>query len=115
MATLPKPKPTPEGMPSWRWRRFFTIGSLIFVAWQLASLRYAPDTRVNDTLAWGYIVLFATIVLTYSGLATAQDVTAILTTKSGLPYSPQSSPAEPTPNSPAQPVATDVIEGEAPR
>lgn len=115
MALLPKAKKPPEGLPSWRWRRFVTIGSLLFICWQLASLRYAPDTRVNDTLAWGYIVLFATIVLTYSGLATVQDVTAMLATKSGLPYSPQSSPAEPTPNTPAAPPATDTIEGEAPR
>lgn len=97
MAPLPKPRKPPEGMPSWRWRRFFTLGSLVFICWQLVSMRYAPDTRVNDTLAWGYIILFATIVMTYSGLATVQDVTAMLATKSGLPYSPQSSPSEPTP------------------
>lgn len=106
MVSLPKSKKK-TGEPTWGWRRGIVIVAVLFCFWQLNGLRIAADTRVNDTLAFGYLTLTAVLVLTYAGLATAQDIAAIWATRSALPYSPESSPAEPTP-------ATDAAAAEAP-
>jgi hypothetical protein len=96
------------GEPSWGWRRGLVIVAVLFCFWQLIGLRSAADTRVNETLAAGYLTLTAVLVLTYSGLATAQDIAAIFATRSALPYSPRSSPAEPTPGTEANPPRTEA-------
>ncbi len=92
MVSLPVKK-RKTGKPTWGWRRGIVIVTILFCFWQLNGLRSAGDTRVNDTLAFGYLSLVAVLVLTYAGLATAQDIAAIWATRSGLPYSPESSPA----------------------
>ena len=92
MTVILKPK-RQSGKPTWWWRRGIVIVTVLFCFWQLNGLRIATDTRVNDTLAFGYLTLVAVLVLTYAGLATAQDIAAIWATRSGLPYSPESSPA----------------------
>lgn len=46
----------------------------------------APDTRVNETIAWGMVLNVIASVLFYTGFATAQDITAIYATRTGLPY-----------------------------
>ncbi len=92
---LPSKKKRKTGKPEWGWRRLIVIVAVFFCFWQLNGLRSATDTRVNDTLAFGYLTLVAVLVLTYAGLATAQDIAAIWATRSALPYSPDSSPAEP--------------------
>lgn len=84
-----------SGKPEWGWRRAVALVSIGFAFWQLNGLRYAADTRVNDTLAFGWLTFTAMIVLIYTGLATAQDIAAIWATRSALPYSPDSSPAAP--------------------
>lgn len=96
-----------SGKPEWLWRRLIVFVAIGFAFWQLNGLRAAADTRVNDTLAFGYLTLVAVLVLTYAGLATAQDIAAIWATRSALPYSPDTAgpdyetvepgPREPTP------------------
>lgn len=84
------------GEPQWFFRRLVAIGVIGFAAWRLMMLESAPDTRVNETIAWGWILLLATVVLGYLGFASAQDIAAIFATRSGTPYA---SPAEPTDSS----------------
>ncbi|MBB3772010.1 hypothetical protein FHS55_002619 [Angulomicrobium tetraedrale] len=65
---------------------------------------------MNDTMAFGYMVLIAVLILGYSGFATAQDVAAIWATRSGLPYAPTAYPptAVGVPGmSPPQPARSD--------
>lgn len=94
-------KKTKSGEPGWAWRRIFVFPMVGFACWRLVMLETAADTRVNDTLAFGWTVLVAVLVLGYVGFATAQDIAAIMATRSGLPYSPESSPAEATPGTDA--------------
>lgn len=86
-----------SGEPGWAWRKAIIFPVVAFCLWRMIALEGAVDTRVNDTLAFGYVMLVSLLVLGYAGFATAQDIAAIMATRSGLPYSPQSSPAEPTP------------------
>lgn len=91
----PRPrKKRQAGKPEWLWRRLIIIPVLVFICWQLIGLKSAPDTRVNDTLAFGYLIALVATVLLYAGLATVQDIAAILATRSALPYAPESSPAD---------------------
>lgn len=87
-----------EGEPSWRYRRIMIYAVLIWAAYQLHLLINAPDSRVNETIAWGWQVIIMVVVLGYTGLATAQDIAAILTTRTGRPYAEP--PVEPTPPPP---------------
>jgi hypothetical protein len=86
-----------SGEPGWSWRKALIFPVVIFACWRLMELESAADTRVNDSLAFGWQILLAVLVLGYTGFATIQDIAAIWATRSGLPYSPTSSPAEPTP------------------
>lgn len=90
-------KPKKNGEPGWAWRRLIVFPAVGFIFWQLTTLPSAADTRVNDTLAFGYMVLAAVLILGYAGLATAQDIAAIFATRSGLPYAPEQQPAQPPP------------------
>lgn len=83
------------GEPRWLWRRLMIFALILFCCWQLDLLRNAPDTRVNETIAWGYVVLIVLLAGFYTGFATGQDIAAIWATRSGLPYAPPSSPASP--------------------
>lgn len=78
----------PSGEPSWLWRRLFALAVLAFACWRLVALESAPDTRVAETIAWGWILLLASVALGYLGFATVQDVAAIFATRSGTPYAP---------------------------
>lgn len=88
-----------EGEPLWLFRRLVAIGVMAFAAWRLVAMESAPDTRVNETIAWGWVLILATVALGYLGYATAQDIAAILATRSGTPYAPPAAlpPEEPRP------------------
>lgn len=86
MAKLPKPINQVTGEPSWRWRRITVFFGIGFSALLLARLIDAEDTAVNETIASGAFWLFGVLVLVYTGFATVQDVTAMITTRSGRPY-----------------------------
>lgn len=101
-----------SGEPGWSWRKAVVFPLVVYACIMLSVMLNSPDTRVNETIAWIWGVIIISSVFSYTGFATAQDIAAILATRSGLPYSPQSSPADPTPGTP---VPTDTIEGEAPR
>lgn len=97
-----KPKEAkPSGEPGWTWRRSVLIGIIGISFYLLWVIVHGPESRTNETIAVGLIWTICVSGLIYAGFATVQDVAAIVVTKSGLPYSPQSSPAEPTPNTPA--------------
>lgn len=89
------------GEPGWTWRRSVLIGVIAVSFWLLWVIIQGPDNRTNETLGIGLIWSIFGAALIYAGFATVQDLTAIIVTKSALPYSPQSSPAEPTPGTPA--------------
>ena len=91
----------PSGEPGWAWRRAALLGIIVLSFVLLWVIIGKPDNRVNESVAWGLITLIFGAGMIYAGFATVQDVVAIIVTKSGLPYSPKSSPAEPTPNTPA--------------
>lgn len=75
-----------SGEPGWQWRRGVIFPLIVFACWRLTALENAPDTVVNQTIAWGWIVLIISLAFFFTGFATAQDITAILATKTGLPY-----------------------------
>lgn len=86
-----------SGEPGWRRRWIFAGIVLGFTAWRLTALEHAADTQVNQTIAWGYILLGITVILGMMGFATAQDIAAIVATRSGLPYANPAVPsAQPT-------------------
>jgi hypothetical protein len=85
------------GEPGWTWRRAMLFGVVIFCLWRMMMLENAADTRLNDSLVFWHAMMAITAFLGYTGLGTVQDVAAIVMTRSGLPYSAQSSPALPTP------------------
>ncbi|MBP2147915.1 hypothetical protein [Xanthobacter flavus] len=91
------------GEPQWFFRRLVAMGVIGFAAWRLMMLESAPDTRVNETIAWGWILLLATVVLGYLGFASAQDIAAIFATRSGTPYAPTPEPPDPPERSPEPP------------
>jgi hypothetical protein len=95
-----KPK---SGEPSWRWRRIAIYAVTAWGCYQLFLLIDAADSRLNETIAWGWQVLIMALVLGYTGFATAQDVAAIWTTRTAKPYAEP--PQEPTP----APVDTVVV------
>ncbi|WP_394689067.1 hypothetical protein [Hoeflea sp.] len=85
---MPEPQ---KGEPSWRYRRLAIYAVTIWACYQLYLLIDAQDTRLNETLAWGWQVLIITLVLGYTGFATIQDVIAIWRMRTGQPYrEPQS-------------------------
>lgn len=92
----------PTGEPGWTWRRSVLIGIIVVSFYLLWAIIQGPDNRTNETIAVGLIWSIFGAGLIYAGFATVQDLTAIVVTKSALPYSPRSSPAEPTPGTPAE-------------
>lgn len=84
-----------DGEPSWKWRRVIIYIVLAWACFQLHRLVNAPDTRVNESIAWGWQVIIISLVLGYTGFATAQDVAAIVTTRTARPYADP--PPDPVP------------------
>lgn len=95
------------GEPGWKWRRLAIFPVVAFACWRLMMMESAPDTRLNDTIAFGWQVLIVVLVGGFTGFATLQDIAAIWATRSALPYSPASSPIDPA-------VATADASGAAP-
>ncbi len=106
MSIIAKPKPA-TGHPVWVYRRVLIYGTVIWSFYQLHELVGGPDTRVNDTVAFGLLVLISTLVLGYTGLATAQDVAAMWTMRSARPYGDP--PPDPVPAPPGD--QTIVVQG----
>lgn len=75
-----------EGSPGWSWRRSVIIPLVVFACFRLMVMENAPDTRVNETIAWIWGVIVISCVFFYTGFASAQDIAAIMATRSGLPY-----------------------------
>jgi hypothetical protein len=86
-----------SGEPGWSWRRWVIFPNIAVSFFLLYLIIIGPDSRVNETVAWGLVLNIIASVMFYTGFATAQDIAAIFATRSGLPYSAQSSPALPTP------------------
>lgn len=92
------PQNSRQGEPSWFWRRNMVFVVIAWSFFQIFLLANGPDTRVNDTVAWGLVLLIMVLVTGYTGLATAQDIAAIVTTRTARPYCDP--PLEPTPPPP---------------
>lgn len=86
---------------------------LVWGCYQLWRLVDAEDSRLNETIAWGWQILIMVLVTGYTGFATAQDIAAIWTTRTARPYADP--PQEPTPPPPA-PVdqSITVVQQQAP-
>lgn len=79
----------PSGEPGWKWRKAMIFPLIGFACWRLAVMENAPDTMVNQTIAWGWVIMIICLSLFFTGFATAQDIAAIIATRTGLPYAPQ--------------------------
>lgn len=99
MAKLKEAKGT--GEPGWFWRRIMIFWLIGFACWRLMMMEGGADTRLNDSLTWGWFLLLFVLALLYTGLATVQDIVAIWRTRSGLPYNPQTT---------VEPQAGDIIQ-----
>lgn len=88
------------GEPSWKWRRIIIYAVLAWACYQLFILVDAKDTRLNESIAWGWQLIVMVLVTGYTGFATAQDIAAIWTTRTARPYSDP--PQAPTPPPPAE-------------
>ncbi|MGY5811993.1 hypothetical protein ACXHXG_30375 [Rhizobium sp. LEGMi198b] len=85
-----------HGEPAWMWRRVIIFPVVGWACYQLHILINAPDTRVNETIAYGWMMLIGILVLGYTGFATVQDVIAIWRTGRALPYRDDSEPPSDT-------------------
>lgn len=83
---LPPPINQTTGEPSWRWRRSLILATIGFCMIQTGRMVDASDTQLNIMIASGYFWLGGVLAIAYSGLATIQDLTAIIVTRSGRPY-----------------------------
>jgi hypothetical protein len=90
------------GEPSWKWRRIVIFPVVAWGCWQLKLLIDAADTRVNETIAYGWLLLIGILILGYTGFATVQDVIAIWRTGTGLPYKDPPAAIDGEPQSPEQ-------------
>lgn len=103
MALLPKlppPSNLTTGEPSFRWRRvsfFLIVGVCFLILPSLAFLPAIPDTAVNLKIVEGVLDLIGWAFLVYAAGAGAQDIAAIVTTRSARPYAdnPVSTPPPP--------------------
>lgn len=85
-----------KGEASWKWRRAIIFPVVGWGCYQLNVLINAPDTRVNETIAYGWMMLIGILILGYTGFATAQDVAAIWRTGRAQPYVETPEPYGPT-------------------
>lgn len=97
---LPLPVNQTTGEPSWRWRRSLVLATIGFCMIQTGRMIDAADTQLNILIASGYFWLGGGLAITYSGLATIQDLTAIIVTRSGRPYA-ENPPPTPVDHPPA--------------
>lgn len=104
-----------KGKPDWVFRRLVIFPVVIWACYQLHILINAPDTRVNETIAYGWMMLIGILILGYTGFATAQDIAAIWRTGRAQPYvesqsgfSPTAEPYEP-PEEPFDPSDTGRV------
>lgn len=67
---------------------------IAYACYSLAMLQNAPDTRVNENIVWWWGVIIIANTFFYTGFATIQDITAILATRSGLPYAAKEQPQD---------------------
>lgn len=81
-----------SGEPGWMWRRWVLFPNIIASFIMLFYLSFANDTTVNQIMVQGYFWNIILSVMIYTGFATAQDITAIIATRSGLPYKPEQQP-----------------------
>lgn len=102
------------GEPSWRWRRILIYGTVIVCFYLLYLLINAPDTRVNDTIAWSLCMIIVLLVMTYTGAATVQDIIAIWTMRTARPYADNPVPVEPAAQQPDQTVVVQPVVVQAP-
>ena len=77
-----------SGEPGWSWRKALIYPNVAVSFWMLYLLKDAADTCVNEAIAWGMTLDIVGSVFIPTGFATAQDITAIFATKTGLPYGP---------------------------
>lgn len=94
------------GEPGWSWRKALIFPLMGFACWRLMVMENAPDTMVNQTIAWGWILTIISLAFFFTGFASAQDIVAMLATKTGLPYAPpplaaDPAPVDPVPSAPA--------------
>jgi len=94
-----------SGKPAWGWRRLIIFPVVTWGCYQLMLMINAPDTRVNEMIAYGWMVLIGILILGYTGFATVQDVIAIWRTGTGLPYKdpPAAIDGEPQPQPEPEP------------
>lgn len=74
------------GEAKWVWRRAIIFPVVGWACYEIDALITAADTRVNETIAYGLMMLIAILILGYTGFATAQDVAAIWRTGRANPY-----------------------------
>ena len=74
------------GEPSWGWRRYMILSVVAVSLGTIILMKDAADTMINRTIVEGMFMLVMAFGLGYAGFATAQDISAIISTKSGLPY-----------------------------
>lgn len=75
-----------SGEPGWQWRKLLMFPVVGFAVWRLIAMESAPDTMVNQIMVQGWFWLLFAYFCVFTGFATAQDIAAILATRSGLPY-----------------------------
>lgn len=88
------------GEPSWKWRRIVIFATCAYCAAMLLYMVNEEDTRVNESIAFSLATLLGVIIVGYTGFATAQDIAAIMATKSGTPYAPPEERVDPLPFEP---------------
>lgn len=86
----------PTGEPTWRWRRTLIFVVVAVAMWRLIELEGAADNTLNQVLAQGWLWVLFGLLSVYTGFASAQDLLAIFTTRSGRPYAKVPEPAEET-------------------
>ncbi|AID18347.1 hypothetical protein PPF1_34 [Rhizobium phage vB_RleM_PPF1] len=75
-----------SGEPGWSWRKAFIFPVVTYACYRLTMMESAPDTQVNQLIAWIWGANIIAGVFIYTGFATFQDVVAIWATRTGLPY-----------------------------
>lgn len=75
-----------NGEPGWSWRKAIIFPVIAYGCYRLTMMENAPDTRVNELIAWIWGIIVIGGVFIFTGFATIQDVVAIWATRTGLPY-----------------------------
>lgn len=86
MARVRRAEAKPSGEPGWTWRKLLMFPVVGFAVWRLIALESAQDTMVNQIMVQGWFWLLFGYFCVFTGFASAQDIAAILATRSGLPY-----------------------------